>query len=107
MVKPAAMPRSSSTTITRGSKVPPVVGVLPLHDAPPPQEKLPPPFSRRRHALVTLQTPEGKARKYLSIQLVSCWRVARSPSGTSSCQPMLSAAEMIAPGFEATAKEAV
>ena len=71
------MPRTSSTMITRGSKVPPVVGVLPLQEAPVPHEKLPPPFSKRRQAEVTLQTPFGNARKYLSIQLVNCSLVAR------------------------------
>src|SRR5688572_30842366 len=101
------MPRNSSTTMTRGSNVPPIVGVLALHVAPLPHEKLPPPFSRRRQALVTLQTPDGNARKYLSIQLVSCCLVGRCACGTSSCQPMSSAMEMIAAGFEATAKEAV
>src|SRR6478609_4774855 len=107
MVKPAAMPRCSSTTTTRGSKVPPVVGVLALHEAPAPHEKLPPPFSRRRQADVTLQTPDGKARKYLSTQLVSCCRVARCAAGTSSCQPMSGAMEMMAAGLESTANDAV
>src|SRR4051812_28880393 len=106
MLNPAAMPRTSSTTITRGTNSPPVVGVLVLHEAPVPQEKFPPPFSSRLQAEVTLQTPDGKARKYLSTQLVSCWRVARLSRGTSSCQPMSAAILMIAPGFEATAKEA-
>src|SRR6478736_1285032 len=106
MVKPAAMPRSSSTTITRGTNSPPVVGVLALHEAPVPYEKLPPPFSSRRQADVTLHTPEGKARKYLSTQLLSCCRVARLSCATSSCQPISLAISMIAVGFEATAKEA-
>src|SRR6478609_7639104 len=106
MVKPAAMPRTSSTTITRGTNSPPVVGVFALHDAPVPHEKLPPPFSRRRHADVTLQTPAGNARKYLSTQLVSCCLVARCPCATSLCQPMSCAPLMIAAGFEATANEA-
>src|SRR5688572_32633457 len=100
------MPRTSSTTITRGSNVPPDVGVVSLHEAPAPHEKSPPPFSRRLQADVTLQTPAGNARKYLSIQLVSSWRVARSAAGTSSCQPISSALAMIAAGFESTANEA-
>src|SRR6187399_206086 len=100
------MPRSGSTTITRGTNSPPVVGVLAEHEAPVPHEKLPPPFSKRRQAAVTLQTPDGNARKYLSIQLVNCCRVGRWAVGTSSCQPMSSAMSMIAAGFEATAKDA-
>src|SRR5690606_5136670 len=105
MVKPAAMPRSSSARITRGTKASPPG--LEVQEAPVLHEKFPPPFSRRLQAGVTSQTPAGNARKYLSTQPISSSRVARCPSGTGSCQPISPAIVMIAAGFDSTAKEAV